>query len=316
MPVDRVDRPPAEQGERRKQRSDGDECRTGTERGDDERGDERAGGDAYQHHGVQDSEDAADDVLWGGALQQRGPGDVDQGASDPHRDHERERDAEGAGRCEQHEREAEDDEADPEIARQPSPCRENDADEPAEEAADAERSVQPAHPRVARLEQLDRVDHHDHLERAGDEHLGADEADDELGRTALADRPEAREELGPDRAVGRCLRGLVVREPEDEVRRPEIRHRRECEDEPRACEGEEDAADCRPCEHPHARDRVQGEVGSGELLGRAREGGKKGGLGGIEGARDDRSEDGERVGRDRRAAGERDNRDAGDDRRA
>ena len=75
------------------------------------------------------------------------------------------------------ERDPEDGETEAEVAGEPLARGEHDADEAAEQAADAERGVEPADARVARVQHADRVDDDHHLERTGDEHLRAGQPD-------------------------------------------------------------------------------------------------------------------------------------------
>ncbi len=162
-------------------------------------------------------------------------------------------------------------ETEPEVAGEPFARRERHADEAGEQAADAERRVQPADAGVAGVQEPDRVDDDHHLERAGDEHLRADEADHDLQAPVLPDRAEAAEQLGQDRAGTRALGRCVRPQPEHTETRPRVRGARERKDERRTAEREHDARDRGAGEHADARDRVQREIRRGELLRRRRE---------------------------------------------
>ena len=78
------------------------------------------------------------------------PGDVDERAADAHQREEDERGGVVVRRREEDERDAEHRETETEVAGQPLARSEHDTDEPAEQAADAERGVEPADARVAR----------------------------------------------------------------------------------------------------------------------------------------------------------------------
>ena len=108
------------------------------------------------------------------------------------------------------------------------------------------------------------------------------------------DRPEAAEKSGGDRRRLGLGRPRIGRNPEQAQSRPEVCPGGDREDDPdRGC-GEQQACECRPREHPNARDGVHDGVGRGQLLGSLDERREQCALRRLERSRRDRREHRER----------------------
>ena len=85
--------------------------------------------------------------------------------------------------------------ADPEVAGEPLAPGERGDHDGAEQAADAERGVQPADAGVSGVDEAERDDDQQHLDRARDERLSSRQPDHDAKRRGGDDRAKAREQV-------------------------------------------------------------------------------------------------------------------------
>jgi len=112
-------------------------------------------------------------------LEQCHPDHVDQRVREADHREEDEHEHEVRPERDERDREAPEEDTDPEVACQTLPAGECGDGQDPEHAADADGGVEPAHAGVARVEEAERDEHEQDLERAGDERLRARQADDD-----------------------------------------------------------------------------------------------------------------------------------------
>ena len=83
------------------------------------------------------------------------------------------------------------DDADPEVGREPLATDQGERGQRAQNAADAQGRVQQADSGVTSMQQLERGDDDEYADRAGDERLGRVQTDDDTQAAVAGDRREA-----------------------------------------------------------------------------------------------------------------------------
>ena len=239
------------------------------------------------------------------ALHDREGVDVDERVAEADQHHRQRGNRDGRPDGDRDQRQRPEKNADAEVERKPPALCEDERDQPADQTTDADDGVEVPDPRRPDVEQVEADRDDEDGRRPGDDTLRAEEPDQEAKIAVAEDHAEAGARV-PDEPLGlrrlSCLlcRHLPRREPEHEQHRPEKGDAVDDEDRLDVRNGEQDAPERRPREHPDAVERARGDVRGRQFTRVSRERRQKGGLSGTEARRRDGRPDHERIHEDGR----------------